>query len=242
MRNLAATGILLLTVLLFTGCGTSSAQPAETTAPTEAATTAATEAVTEPDLSIDEGATPLTSFEYELKDGYAVITDFKGKETEVVVTSHIGPLPVTEIGQYAFEAAWDVTSVTLPESVTFIGEQAFADCESLQTVNIPSGVTVLYRATFASCLSLETLTIPANVTETYEELLVACPLTDLYIENPALPYNSWGLEELETPCTIHAAEGAEILTWAAANGFPTEAASAEAPASGESTEDTTAES
>lgn len=214
----------LLTAALLTGCGSEPKnQPAETTAPTETtAAEATTEAPTTEALTVDEGATPLESFTYELKDGYAVITDFVGKEKDVVIPSRIGDTPVTQIGQYAFEASWDVQSVVIPESVTFIGEQAFADCESLTSVNIPSGVTVLYRATFASCLSLQTLTIPATVTETYEELLVACPLVNLYVENPELEYVSWGLEELETPCTIHAPEGAAILTWAEANGFPTE--------------------
>ncbi len=173
-------------------------------------------------LKIDEGATPLTSFHYEIHEDYAVITDFIGEETEVVITSHIGDVPVTQIGQYAFEAAWDVTSIEIPDTVTFIGEQAFLDCESLTAIKIPEGVTALHRATFAGCLSLTELTIPGAVAETDEELFTACPLTDLYIKNPALPYASWGLEELESPCTIHAPEGAEIFVWAQANGFPME--------------------
>ncbi len=217
MRKYGSIAVLALAVLL-TGC-----ESAPTTKPAETTTATSAPEETEPatyDLTIDEGATPLESFTYEILDDHAVIKDFVGKETKVVITSHIGSIPVTEIGQYAFEAAWDVQSIQIPETVTFIGEQAFADCESLTSINIPAGVTTLYRATFASCLSLETLTIPATVTETYEELLVACPLTDLYVENPTLDYVSWGLEELEVPCTIHAPAGAKILTWAESNGFP----------------------
>ncbi len=115
-----------------------------------------------------------------------------------------------------------MVSVEIPETVDFIGEQAFLDCESLETVNIPTKVTTLRRATFAGCTSLVEMTIPANVTATDEELFVACPLEVLYVENPDLPYASWGLEELEAPCTICAPEGAAILAWAERKGFPTE--------------------
>lgn len=218
----------ILAAAVLTGCG---AQPQEsavsestTESETQAATAEATEAqpeeTTEP--LFDENATPPESFAYEIKDGYAVITDFKGKETEIIVPSRLEGVPVTQIGQYAFEASWNVTSITIPDTVTLIGEQAFLDCESLEYINIPQGVTELQRATFAGCLSLTEMTIPASVTKTDEELFIACPLENLYVENAELPYASWGLEELEFPCTIHAPEGAKILEWAESNGVPTE--------------------
>lgn len=171
---------------------------------------------------IDAGATPLSAFEYTIReDGTASILRFTGKDANVVVTSHIGDAPVTEIAQYAFEAAWDVETLTLPESVTEIGEFAFMDCGSMTRINIPQGVTALYRGTFAGCGALTELTIPAAVAVTNEELLTGCPLTDLYVENAQLSYESWGLEELDPKCTIHAPAGAVILTWAQENGFPT---------------------
>ncbi len=230
MRKLTALALLLCAALLC-GCGSAPKQlnsVTETQAPTQAETPApetdapSEEPTTEP--AVDENATPLSSFSYEIReDGTAAITDFTGKETAVVVPSFIGDAAVTEIGHYAFEAAWNVTSIVLPESITEIGEQAFLDCESLTSVNIPDGVTALHRAVFAGCLSLQSVTIPASVTSTNEEMFVACySLTDLYVMNPELNYASWGLEELEAPCTIHAPEGAVIFTWAEANGFPSE--------------------
>ncbi len=230
MRKLTAL-LLILSTALLCGCGsapkhldsvseTQASTQAETNAPE---TDAPTEAPTE-EPAVDENATPLSSFSYEIReDGTAAITDFTGKETVVVVPSFIGDAAVTEIGHYAFEAAWNVTSITLPESITEIGEQAFLDCESLTSINIPEGVTALHRAVFAGCLSLQSVTIPASVASTNEEMFVACyALTDLYVMNPELTYASWGLEELEVPCTIHAPEGAAILTWAETNGFPAE--------------------
>ena len=173
---------------------------------------------------IDDSATSLDSLAYEVfaKSNTAMITDFTGSETEIVITSHIGKYPVTEIGQYAFEAAWNVTDVALPESITVIHEQAFADCESLTSINIPEGVTSIERGAFSGCVALTELTLPASLTDTAEEMLTGCELTDLYILNPNLNYTSWGLQEAETKCVIHAPEGSAILTWAEENDFPTD--------------------
>lgn len=173
-------------------------------------------------VDIDSDATSLDVLSYEVFEAGAVITDFSGSDTEIVVTSHIGSYPVTEIGHYAFEAAWDVTSITLPDTVTTISEQAFADCESLTSVNIPETVTFIGRGAFSNCTALTELTLPASVADTQEEMLTGCAVEDLYILNPNLEYNNWGLEDAETQCTIHAPAGSAILTWAEKNGFPTE--------------------
>ncbi len=173
-------------------------------------------------VTIDEGATSLDVLSYEAFTDRAVITDFNGSDTEIIVTSHIGDYPVTEIGHYAFEASWDVTSITLPDTITTINEQAFADCESLTSVNIPENVTFIGRGAFSNCTSLTELTLPASVTDTQEEMLTGCAVQDLYILNPNLEYHSWGLEDAESKCTIHAPAGSAILTWAEENGFPTE--------------------
>ncbi len=173
-------------------------------------------------VDIDEGATSLDSLKYEAFEDRAVITDFTGTETEIIIPSHIGEYPVTEIGGYAFEAAWDMTKIEIPDSVKIISEQAFADCESLAEISLPETITSIGRGAFSNCISLTELTIPASVTETQEEMLTGCALQDLYILNPNLTYNNWGLESMETPCTIHAPENAEILSWAEENHFPFE--------------------
>lgn len=228
MRKLSF--VLLLTAVMLSGCG-KNADPYDIQ--DEAADSladqwmvdeaAATEPITEAHAEAEDGATPLDSFTYTIQeDGTAVILKYTGNETDVVITSHIGDAPVTEIGQYSFEAAWDVQSITLPDTVTVIGEQAFLDCSSLTSINIPEGVTELHRATFAGCSSLTEVTLPAGIVSTQEELFSGCMLENLYVLNPELTYASWGLEELDPKCTIHAPEGAAILAWAQENGFPTE--------------------
>ena len=226
MRKFRITALLLAAGLMLCGCSKEK-EPETTSELVEEWMADATETqpvtVADQIAEIDPDATSLDCFEYTIRDdGTASIIRYTGKDPSVVITSHIGDAPVTEIEQYAFEAKFIVESVKIPESVTKIGEFAFMDCDSMTSINIPSGVTALYRGTFAGCTSLTELTIPAAVAETNEELLTGCPLTDLYVENPSLEYASWGLEDLDPKCTIHAPAGAAILTWANSNGFPTE--------------------
>ncbi len=226
MRKFRMTAVLLAAGMMLCACGKQEPETTSELVEEWMADATETEPVTiaeQAEDEIDSGATSLDCFEYTIReDGTASIIRYTGKDPNVVITSHIGDAPVTEIEQYAFEAKFLVETVQLPESVTTIGEFAFMDCDSMTSINIPSGVTALHRGTFAGCVALTELTIPASVAETNEELLTGCQLTDLYVENPSLDYANWGLEDLEPKCTIHAPAGAAILTWAQANGFPTE--------------------
>ncbi len=247
MRKLRILSIILSTAVLLCGCGQktgdSSPESVSTGAvdspdntPQEEEPKNAEELVeqwmaddTQPETivldsdEIDEGATPLSSFEYLVRPDYTVaITKFIGNESDVVISTHIGEAAITEISQYAFEGASNVQSIQLPDTITEIEEFAFIDCSSLQSINIPRGVTELFRGTFAMCTAFTEFTIPKQVTMTHEELFSSCQFTDLYIENPNLEYRNWGLEDFETPCTIHAPEGAHLLAWAEVNTFPTE--------------------
>ena len=243
MRKFSVLSIIVGSVVLLYGCGQkvdnspetlpTDAVPAEeiTEAPKNAeelveewmADDTQPESIALDATDIDEGATPLSSFEYLVRPDYTVaITKFIGDESDVVITSHVGDAPVTEISQYAFEGAFNVQSIQLPDSITEIEEFAFIDCSSLETINIPEGVTELFRGTFAMCTAFTEFTIPKQITMTHEELFSSCQFSDLYVENADLEYRNWGLEDFETPCTIHAPENAKIFAWAEVNTFPTE--------------------
>ena len=66
-----------------------------------------------------------SSFEWHFKDGNAVITNYKGESSDVVIPGKIQGRPVTEIGEGAFRGC-GLTSVVIPQSVSFIGESAFS--------------------------------------------------------------------------------------------------------------------
>ena len=62
------------------------------------------------------------------------------------------PNSVTEIGNYAFFACENLTSITIPNSIITIGWWAFQFCESLTSVTIPNSVTSIGEHTFSNCI------------------------------------------------------------------------------------------
>lgn len=207
--------------LTATGCGSqdensTEASPSSTTQAQEESSTAA-EA---------ENAAQTSVFNYQMnEDGTISITGYSGSETALNVPATIDGYVVSAIDNHAFEANWDITSVTLPNGLTTIGEGAFMDCGSLTTVTIPETVSRIDRAAFAGCSMLTAISLPETVSVVMEEAFTGCgSLTDLTIANSALEYDRWGIIEGAEPLnvTITCPSGSAIESWAAANGIATQ--------------------
>ena len=84
--------------------------------------------------------------------------------TTVTIPPSICGVPVTAIGEEAFQDYTSLESVTIPNSVISIGEKAFSHCTSLASVTIPNGVQTIRNSTFVGCTSLASVTIPNSVT------------------------------------------------------------------------------
>jgi hypothetical protein len=83
---------------------------------------------------------------------------------ELVIPDTIEGNPVTSIGNYAFNACNNLTSITISNSVTSIGNEAFYSCTNLTGIAIPDGVTSIGKNAFFGCTSLTSVTIPDSVT------------------------------------------------------------------------------
>lgn len=133
------------------------------------------------------GGDPAEDFTYTSNGFSITITGHTRGSGSLVIPATINGLPVTAIGElafqnrpaltgitipngviyigdFAFDGCINLTSVTLPSGITHLGNNAFYDCGKLANVVIPDSVTWLGSSVFASCASLTGITIPAGVT------------------------------------------------------------------------------
>ena len=106
-------------------------------------------------------------FEYRLNEGddsYTVTDIGAITDTNIVIPSEYKGLPVTAIGNHAFEECNFIVSVEIPDSVTNIGMGAFLKCENLESVKLSKNISEINNYTFSFCKSLTSIIIPDGVT------------------------------------------------------------------------------
>ena len=107
----------------------------------------------------------LVDYEYTIEDGKCTITKYIGSATNADIPAKtIKGVPVTAIGDYAFEGCSSMTSVRIPDSVTSIGGHAFYECTGLTSINIPDSVKSIGYGAFSGCTGLTGINIPDGVT------------------------------------------------------------------------------
>jgi hypothetical protein len=136
------------------------------------------------------------------------ITRYTGSGGVVTIPNTVNGLPVTRIGEGAFEHLASLTSVTIPNSVTNIGGLAFYVCYGLTNVMIPDSVTSIGSEAFScsslahvmigngdlsvgngafyNCTNLISVTIPSSVTNVGDCAFASCTsLTSVYFKGNA---------------------------------------------------------
>ena len=103
----------------------------------------------------------MAEFTFEVRDKTITITGLRKRAREVVIPARINDIPVTHIGDRAFEQS-QLTSVSIPNSVTHIGILAFA-WNPLTTLTISDSITSIGGWAFAGS-QLASIIIPNTVT------------------------------------------------------------------------------
>lgn len=103
-----------------------------------------------------------SSFNYELYDNDAVITEYTGEAKRVIVPATIDGYHVFSLGS-AFEGNTNVEEIVIEEGITLIGYKAFANCENLRSVSVPSTVQSLGGSAFENS-GIRNIVLPEKVT------------------------------------------------------------------------------
>jgi len=117
---------------------------------------------------------PLVLYQYTTNNGTITIEGYTGSSGVVTIPSACNGLPVTSIGEWAFEMNFRLTSITIPSSVTNIGNWAFGNCYNLTNATIPDSVTSIGYDAFIYCSTLASITIPNSVTSIGDNAFGAC--------------------------------------------------------------------
>ena len=98
---------------------------------------------------------------------------------------------VTSIGDEAFWACRDLTSITIPNSVTSIGWHAFENCSGLTSIITPNSVTSIGGYAFQGCSSLTSVIIGNSVTSIEDYVFSGCTsLTSIKVESGNRKFDS----------------------------------------------------
>ncbi len=99
---------------------------------------------------IPEKTSSQSEFEYSIQDSEITITAYTGRSTDITIPSNIDGMPVTKIGQSAFESKF-VESIIISSGVKTIDWFAFHGCTSLKSITVPSSVLSVEYGAFDYC-------------------------------------------------------------------------------------------
>ena len=96
------------------------------------------------------------------KDEYTVV-GYKGDDSVVRIPEKFKGVPVTKIGDNAFDGCKSIKKISISDRVTSIGDYAFSLCENLKEIVIPDSVTRIGDYAFSLCYDLEYVKIGDSV-------------------------------------------------------------------------------
>lgn len=123
---------------------------------------------TEPGTTLYAQWVPWTDescFQWQARDGGAVITGYTGTADCLAVPGELGGLPVVGIAGGAFQGA-NCTRVILPDTLRTVAVDAFARC-AVQTLTLFDNIQSITDHSFSDCTALSTLYINARQEPVY---------------------------------------------------------------------------
>ena len=107
-------------------------------------------------------------------------------------TSFSVPVGVSTIGQYSFDGAAKLQSITLPAGIKTIESLAFEFCTALQSIVLPEGITKISSHTFYGCTALQSITLPTTLTAIKYNAFTDCTsLKSIRIPSAVTSIGNW---------------------------------------------------
>ena len=103
-----------------------------------------------------------SQWEFTTKDQAIIITKYIGAGGDVTIPGTLNGLPVARIGDKAFWACDNLTSVTVPPSVKSVGDYAFGMCRKLKGVYFMSMAPSFGSSVFFQDESLTVYYLPGT--------------------------------------------------------------------------------
>lgn len=134
----------------------------------------------------------LTYYNYE---DHIEIYSFDQSVTTLEIPAEIEGLPVTVIGERAFENATSLESVVVPENVTTLSSNCFNKCTSLKSISLPSTLKTIKNLAFYNCISLESIEIPKRTTTLEHNVFNGCANLRTVIINGVPELRDWTFQK-----------------------------------------------
>ena len=136
--------------------------------------------------------------EFELnEDGqsYSVVGRGTCTDRNIVIPDIYKNLPVTEVGNNAFERDYLITGVVLGNCIDVVGKLSFSYCSYLENVVISNSVDIIEFRAFENCDSLVQLTLGNSVKEIKQSAFENCDsLSTLIIPDSVINIGDYSFE------------------------------------------------
>ncbi|MBE5872832.1 MAG: leucine-rich repeat domain-containing protein [Lachnospiraceae bacterium] len=130
---------------------------------------------------------------YVNEDGNAVITEYKGSETKLIMPDKVDGKKITEIGDYAFYRCTDLTYIEFPKDLTVIGAEAFTYCYDLTGIEFPDSITEIGESAFHYCYDLVISDLPKNLKKIGNSAFRRCNVGIIRLPKGLTSIGMWAL-------------------------------------------------
>lgn len=157
------------------------------------------------------------SFEYLILDG-EITAYYHISGSVVEIPNEIDGIPVTRVGQSAFEEKYgdksnEITSLRLGNNIVKISDRAFYDCNKLRTANIPDGVAYIDDEAFRQCYVMEDVKLPNSLEYLgFESFRMCHGFKDIVIPDSVKIIEGGAFYDCNAAETLHISNTVELLS------------------------------